>query len=143
MSFWSNLWDDFERGVDNVISSFADLLIAMWDTIKEVAIWIVTYVVSFSRHIVRFFRNLKSRNKITSNVRAINVKVGELLEDEKNISSIDIGLTSSNSEDVILSGLFDVERGEFDLDNVQVVEFRDLDEQLKNNFDGKSIMELK
>lgn len=143
MSFWSNILSEIEYGLDRALSSFADFLGEIWDVIKEVAIWIIAPIVSLSRHIIRFFKNLQQRHKIKKNMRALNLKVGEILEEGDQVNVIDIGLKSSESEDVILSGLFNEDTGEFDLDNVQVIEFEELDQQLKDGFGGKTIMELK
>lgn len=129
-------------------SLIEDVLLDIWSTLKSIALWFIDKVFIFSIRIKQFFLNLFNKNKTdlnNENIKAVAIKVGELLKDKSKYNEIDIGLglRSDFSTDAIMTTTFNIETGELDADNAQIVEFETLDRETKENFGDKPLLILK
>lgn len=105
--------------------------------------WQIVDQFIFSVHIVSFFKSLyKNYNFNQDTTKALAIILGKMLE-EAGENTFDIELKNADSIDAILTTTFNTSTGELDFENSKVVEFKRLDKDSIESFNGKPLLVLK
>lgn len=117
---------------ENIIDSFFNALSDLWEKIKAVAKWIRVHLIRFKDNIAKFFHGTHHKYDL-NRVKAVCVRVDDLLKDEKNYNTVNIGLMSAYY-DTVTSTIID--------DDIEIIAGDQIDQDIKDSFGDKSLVIL-
>ena len=126
------------NSIENAIIYFTEIISQAWKEIIKFVKKVWTKTLNFLEHVKNFFLNLKNQEKLKDTHKALAIKIDELLKDDKNYNTVNIGLNTNQ----VLNTVYDTVTGTIDYENSQLIDAETLDDETKEHFGDKPIIIL-